>query len=160
VTKDDVHAPPPSKAATRKARRGNSTRSAGVVVVRRHPDAWRCLLLRSFRYWDFPKGLVEAGEEPLAAAIREVEEETRLADLAFRWGESFHETEPYSGGKVARYYVAESARGEVSLPVSPELGRAEHDEFRWLRFDAARALLVPRVQAALDWARKLVEPAS
>jgi 8-oxo-dGTP pyrophosphatase MutT (NUDIX family) len=132
-------------------------RSAGVVVVRRHPDGWRCLLLRSFRYWDFPKGLVEAGEAPLAAARREVEEETGLADLAFRWGESFHETAPYLGGKVARYYVAESARGEVRLPVSPELGRAEHNEFRWLRFDAARELLVPRVQAALDWARKLVE---
>ncbi len=133
-------------------------RSAGAVVVRRHPEGWRCLLLRSFRYWDFPKGIVEAGEAPLAAAIREVEEETELADLAFRWGESFHETAPYSGGKVARYYVAESARGEVRLPVSPELRRAEHDEFRWLNFDGARGLLVPRVQAALDWAHKLVAP--
>jgi len=143
VTKDHVSTP---------------RRSAGAVVVRRHPDGWRCLLLRSFRYWDFPKGIVEAGEAPLAAAIREVEEETELADLAFRWGESFHETAPYSGGKVARYYVAESERGAVRLPVSPELGRAEHEEFRWLDFDEARRLLVPRVQAALDWARKLIEP--
>jgi bis(5'-nucleosidyl)-tetraphosphatase len=143
VTKDHVSTP---------------RRSAGAVVVRRHPDGWHCLLLRSFRYWDFPKGVVEAGEAPLAAAIREVAEETELADLAFRWGESFLETAPYSSGKVARYYVAESARGAVRLPVSPELGRAEHDEFRWLRFDEARALLVPRVQAVLDWARKLVEP--
>lgn len=126
--------------------------------MRRHAGGWRCLLLRSFRYWDFPKGLVEAGETPLAAAIREVAEETELADLAFPWGESFHETSPYSGGKVARYYVAESAGGEVQLPVSPVLGRPEHDEFRWLRFDEARALLVPRVQAALDWARSVVEP--
>lgn len=128
--------------------------------MRRHPDdGWRCLLLRSFRYWDFPKGIVEAGEAPLAAAVREIEEETELTGLAFRWGESFHETAPYSGGKVARYYVAESARGEVRLPVNPELGRAEHDEFRWLRFDEARALLVPRVRAALDRARQAVEPA-
>jgi 8-oxo-dGTP pyrophosphatase MutT (NUDIX family) len=143
VTKDHVSTP---------------RRSAGAVVVRRHPDGWRCLVLRSFRYWDFPKGTVEAGEAPLAAAIREVEEETELTDLAFAWGESFHETRPYSGGKVARYYVAESARGEVRLPVNPELRRAEHDEFRWLRFDEARSLLVPRVQAALDWARDIVDP--
>jgi bis(5'-nucleosidyl)-tetraphosphatase len=127
--------------------------------VRRHPEGWRCLLLRSFGYWDFPKGVVEPGEEPLAAAIREVEEETGLADLEFRWGESYHETEPYSAGKVARYYVAESPRGDVRLPVNPELGRAEHDEFRWLRCDEARALLVPRVRAALDRARQAVEPA-
>jgi bis(5'-nucleosidyl)-tetraphosphatase len=124
--------------------------------VRRHPDGWRCLLLRAFRYWDFPKGRVEPGEDPLAAATREVEEETGLADLAFRWGEAFHETAPYSGGKVARYYVAESPRGEAKLPVSAELGRPEHDEFRWLPFAEARTLLVPRLQAVLDWALRIV----
>jgi bis(5'-nucleosidyl)-tetraphosphatase len=143
VTKDHLSAP---------------RRSAGAVVVRRHPDGWRCLLLRSFRYWDFPKGVVERGEAPLDAAIREVAEETGLTDLAFPWGESFHETPPYSGGKVARYYVAESARGTVHLEVSPELGRAEHEEFRWIRLGEAHRLLVPRVQAALDWARRLIEP--
>jgi bis(5'-nucleosidyl)-tetraphosphatase len=142
VTKSDVRRP---------------RRSAGIVVVRRHPDGWRYLVLRAFRYWDFPKGLVEADEDPLAAAIREVAEETTLTGLAFRWGEAFRETPPYSGGKVARYYVAESPRGAVTLPVSPELGRPEHDEYGWLTFDEARALLVPRVQAVLDWAREIVE---
>jgi len=114
-------------------------------------------VLRAFRYWDFPKGLVEAGEDPLAAAMREVAEETTLTGLAFRWGETFHETPPYSGGKVARYYVAESPHGEVALPLSPALGRPEHDEYRWLPFDEARGLLVPRVQAVADWARAIVE---
>ena len=135
-------------------------RSAGVVVVRRHSDGWRCLALRAFRFWDFPKGLVEPNEAPLAAAIREVAEETELTDLVFRWGEPFRETPRYAGGKVARYYVAESPRGEVRLPVSPGLGRPEHDEFRWLRWDDARALFVPRVQAVADWARHIVERAA
>ncbi|NIR58308.1 MAG: NUDIX hydrolase, partial [Gammaproteobacteria bacterium] len=32
--------------------------SAGVVVVRTDRDGPRYLLLRAYRYWDFPKGEV------------------------------------------------------------------------------------------------------
>jgi bis(5'-nucleosidyl)-tetraphosphatase len=55
----------------------------------------------------------------------------------------------------ARYYVAESPAGDVRLPVSPELGRPEHHEFRWLGYAAARAQLVPRLQRVLDWAAEV-----
>jgi bis(5'-nucleosidyl)-tetraphosphatase len=133
--------------------------SAGVVVVRQHGGAWRYLLLRAFRYWDFPKGAVEAGESPRAAAVREVAEEAGLAALEFRWGDVCCETEPYGRGKVARYYVADSPAGDVHLPVSPELGRPEHHEYRWLGYRAARVLLVPRVQRVLDWAESIVAAA-
>lgn len=132
------------------------TLSAGVVVARHAADKWLYLLLRAYNYWDFPKGQVEPGEDPLAAAIREVEEETTLTNLEFRWGSRFIETEPYGKNKIARYSVAESKIGEVSLPVSPELGHPEHDEYRWLDYDSARQLLVPRVQAILDWANNLI----
>ncbi len=124
--------------------------------MRRFGDEYRYLLLRAGHYWDFPKGMVEPGEDPLAAAIREVEEETTLTALDFRWGHAFTETEPYGKNKIARYYVAESADGEVYLPVSAELGKPEHDEFHWLEYDAARGLLVPRVLAVLDWAGKII----
>lgn len=124
--------------------------------MRRHDARWECLLLRAYAYWDFPKGLVAAGETPLAAAVREVAEETGITGLSFHWGEAFLETAPYSGGKVARYYVAEAPAGAVRLPVSPELGRPEHDEARWASFAAARRLLVPRVQAIAAWAERTV----
>jgi len=129
-----------------------------VVVVRRAADGWRYLMLRVYRTWDFPKGGVELGETPLQAAVREVAEETMLDDLSFSWGEHWCETAPYSGGKVARYYVAESPGQPVSLPVSAALGRPEHHEFRWLRYAEARRLLPERLLPVVDWARTLVEP--
>ena len=98
---------------------------------------------------------MEPGEEPLQAAIREVEEETSLTDLDFRWGHDFRETVPYGRGKVARYYLAETAGDEVALPVSPELGKPEHDEFRWVDYSGARRLLPARLQPILEWAEKM-----
>ena len=130
-----------------------STRlSAGVVVVRREGDDWLYLLLRAFNHWDFPKGMVEEGEEPLAAAIREVREESTIEDLDFAWGENSTQTGPYSGGKVARYYLAETRRSDVSLPINPMIGRAEHSEYRWVGFDEALELVSPRVKPVVRWA--------
>ncbi|HEV8333831.1 MAG TPA: NUDIX domain-containing protein [Steroidobacteraceae bacterium] len=130
-----------------------STRlSAGVVVVRSTPPGWRFLLLRAFNHWDFPKGMVEAGEEPLAAAIREVREETLIADLQFGWGEVYTETGPYSRGKVARYYIASTQTTAVTLTVIEALGRAEHNEFRWVDYEGASRLVSPRVQPIVEWA--------
>ena len=130
--------------------------SSGVVVVRFVDGHPRYLLLRSFRYWDFPKGGVESGETPLEAARREVLEEAGLSELDFRWGHGYTETTPYRDRKVARYYVAELVAGEPWLPVNPELGRPEHHEFRWFDYPHAHARLVPRLRAVLDWAHAIV----
>jgi 8-oxo-dGTP pyrophosphatase MutT (NUDIX family) len=127
--------------------------SAGVVVVHWDRDHYDYLLLRAYNYWDFPKGVVEADESPLEAAVREVEEETTLTELRFRWGDVYRETHPYNQGrKVARYYIAESPSTEVSLPTNPELGRPEHSEYRWVNHADAWTLLTLRVRAILEWA--------
>lgn len=129
-------------------------RAAGAVVFRRSDRGIRILLLRAYKNWDFPKGLVEPGENELAAAKREVEEETGLADLDYPFGDEFKETLPYSGNKVARYYLAETDAEKLALPVSPELGRPEHHEYRWVSFDEAEELLPPRLSIVLEWAKK------
>ena len=126
--------------------------SAGAVVVHETPDGARFLLLRAYRNWDFPKGLVEEGEEPLGAAIREVAEETGIEDLDFSWGQDYCETAPYAGNKVARYYLARTSTEHVTLPVSAELGRPEHHEFRWVDFSEALSLTVPRLHLVIAWA--------
>jgi 8-oxo-dGTP pyrophosphatase MutT (NUDIX family) len=125
--------------------------AAGMVIVRRVDGAWRWLILRAYRNWDFPKGEVEPGEDPLAAARREVAEETSLVSLVMSWGEDYCETAPYRG-KVARYYLVEAPTGEVSLPVSAELGRPEHHEFRWVDLEQAQALAPARLQPIMAWA--------
>lgn len=131
-------------------------RSAGVVVVREEGGAWRYLLLRAYGYWDFPKGELEPGEDPLAAAVREVAEETAIDDLRFPWGRVFADTPPYGGGKVARYYLGQTRHKVITLPVNPALGRPEHHEYRWLTYAAARQRLGRRVAAILDWAQEIV----
>jgi bis(5'-nucleosidyl)-tetraphosphatase len=134
----------------------NPRLSAGVVVVRQTAEGWRFLLLRAFNHWDFPKGMVEPGEEPLDAAKREVREESLIDDLEFRWGEPSTRTGPYSRGKVACYYIATTRTEEITLPVNPELGRPEHSEFRWVDFDEAVQLVSPRVRPVLRWAAQVM----
>ena len=129
-------------------------RAAGAVVFRRSEHGIRLLVLRAYKNWDFPKGMVEPGESELDAARREVEEETGLAGLEYPFGEESKETLPYSGNKVARYYLAQTDAEKIELPVSPELGRPEHHEYRWVSLEEAEDLLPPRLGIVLDWVKK------
>ena len=125
--------------------------SAGVVVARETADGARLLLLRAYKNWDFPKGRVEPGEDPLAAAIRETREEAGIDDLEFAWGYDYVETEPYAGGKIARYYVARTGAERIVLPVNPALGRPEHHEYRWVDLTEAFHLTGPRLRPVIAW---------
>ena len=121
--------------------RARDETSAGGVVFRMDAGQPLFLLIRdSYKNWGFPKGHIEAGEQPEAAAIREVHEETGLADLAIRgqidtidWffrfrGQLIH--------KVCHFYLMES----VDAPTSPQ--RAEGiTACRWTRFEEAQSLI-------------------
>ena len=114
--------------------------SAGGIVFRRNPSQpreVRFLLIRdSYGNWGFPKGHLEEGEAPAAAALRETGEETGLHDLVlhgpiriidwyFRFrGRFIH--------KFCHFFLFESAQGE---PV-PQ-GDEGITECRWLPLDQA-----------------------
>ena len=94
-------------------------RSAGGVVYRMDGGRALFLLIRdSYRNWGFPKGHLETEERPELAALREVQEETGLTDLALRgeietidWyfrfrGRLIH--------KVCHFYLMESATADTN----------------------------------------------
>ncbi len=132
--------------------------SSGIAVVRwdNASEAYIYLLLRAYQYWDFPKGMVEKGEMAIDAAKREVEEETTINQLEFSWGKAYQETGPYRGGKVARYYIAETQQEKVELLINPEIGEPEHQEYQWASYSQAKEIVSPRVASVLDWVERVV----
>jgi 8-oxo-dGTP pyrophosphatase MutT (NUDIX family) len=57
-------------------------RSAGVVVYTQADGGPRRYLLLDYgKYWDFPKGHLEPGEDDRTAALRELVEETGITDV-------------------------------------------------------------------------------
>jgi 8-oxo-dGTP pyrophosphatase MutT (NUDIX family) len=131
--------------------------SAGVIPVRFTPEGPRFLLLRAYNYWDFPKGVVDRDEDPLAAALRELQEETSLTGAELKWGTDFRETPPYAKGKVARYYLAEVQTDTVNMLPNPLTNFVEHQEYRWVSYDDARKLVAERVRLILEWAHEKIQ---
>ncbi|MFH8872159.1 NUDIX hydrolase [Streptomyces griseus] len=125
--------------------------AAGCVLWRRAPDGRGievCLVHRP-RYddWSFPKGKLKRGEEPLAAAVREVLEETGHHCAP---GEPLPTSRyPVDGRpKEVSYWAAEATGGSFTA-------NAEVDRILWLAPDAARVRLtqprdVRQLTALLD----------
>lgn len=131
--------------------------SAGIIPVRRDNQKWNFLFLRAYRNWDFPKGIVEEGEDPLETAKRELREETGITDHCFRWGRIYCETAPYSGGKkVARYYIAEISTSDVVFSINPEIGKPEHHEYRWVPYKELKKLSPARLEGVIEWANEIL----
>jgi bis(5'-nucleosidyl)-tetraphosphatase len=130
--------------------------SCGIVLGRATDEGWVTLMLRAYHHWDFPKGIQEAGEDPMQTALRELDEETGIDELAFDWGDRSISTGPYSRGKTAQYFVATTKMENVLMGISPETGEPEHHEWRWVSFDEAHDMSAPRVRAVVQWARQII----
>ncbi len=135
-----------SRGGDRGRARARRETSAGGVVFRMAPgpdgsaQALFLLIRDSYRNWGFPKGHLERGELPEAAAMREVEEETGLHGLQLRgpietidWyfrfrGRLIH--------KICYFYLMETTQSETS----PQ--RAEGiTACRWTPFEEAHAMI-------------------
>jgi bis(5'-nucleosidyl)-tetraphosphatase len=121
-------------------------RSAGIIVFRR--DSAECLFLLILSrltkrpLWEFPKGGVDEGETVRAAALRELFEETGIAESEVTLLPEFEKTEDYrftSGSSERRslihkqvtYFLAETNKSEITLSAK------ESSEFAWLTLPEA-----------------------
>ena len=130
--------------------------SAGVAIVDLNledPTAEATVLcVRAYANWDFPKGQLEKGESHIQAAIREVHEEVSLqhgADYIVS-GKAAGSTTYGKGSrqKTATYYIGQRMSDTVPfLPVNPELGKPENDEYRWVPLSGLHDLMPGRLQS-------------
>ena len=93
--------------------------SAGVIVFRNRPQP-EYLLLDYGSHWDFPKGHIEEGEDPVTTARRELREETGIQDARFVSGYMERMRYVYRRAgeqmrKVVIYFLAETSVGAVTL---------------------------------------------
>lgn len=128
----------PPKSRDRKPR--DETSAGGVVFRNEGAEPVYLLIRDSYQNWGFPKGHVEEGEQPDAAALREVSEETGLARLEIRapvdtidWHFRFRGRLIH---KVCHFYLME-AQDSRTKPQRAEGITA----CRWARYDAAAKLL-------------------
>ena len=141
--------------------------SAGILLFRQRDGETKVLLIKpggpfwrnkNAGAWMIPKGLVEPGEAPAEAALREFEEETgtRLAAIPFRLA-----TVRQAGGKVVEAFALEGDldpaaihSNDFELEWPPRSGRMQRfpevAEARWMPLAEARELMLPSQLPLLD----------
>ena len=129
--------------------------AAGAVVWRPSADGSGAdvLLIHRPRYddWSFPKGKLDPGEHPVAAAVREVAEET---GVRIRLGAPLPEQEYATAAgltKRVRYWTARPVDAGGDSGAASRTPDAEVDQVAWVDQQQARARLsYPRDVALLD----------
>lgn len=131
--------------------------SAGGVIYRWRGAVPYILLIRdAYQHWGFPKGHLERGETPDAAALREVGEETGLGDLVL--GPQLQTIDWYFRArgalihKFCHFFLIESPTGDAVpqreegitaccwVPLPEALERISYDNAREVLRSAALAL--------------------
>lgn len=130
--------------------------STGIAVIDWNGKEPSVLCVRAYSNWDFPKGKVDPGETLVQAAVRELEEETGI--LVGRDAELSGVSAPsvtYGKGKNAKtatYFLADRVSDtEPHLPISPELGRPENDEYRWVPVSGLASIMPPRLMPVVKY---------
>ncbi|MEP7046585.1 MAG: NUDIX domain-containing protein [Ilumatobacteraceae bacterium] len=119
---------------------------AGVVIVVRHPDLSQILAFERADVagtWQLPQGGLERGEEPIAAAWRELLEETGLCEadvvarveypewVAYEWPDDVIREQGHDGkrrGQVQKWFLFDALRADIT----PAPDGSEFVAWRWV----------------------------
>ena len=150
-------APPPLEAHERERKAEEAAvKAAGCVIWRSGPMGPEWLLVHRPRYddWSFAKGKLDAGEDWLDAAVREVEEETGFTgDVGTRLDDVRY-NDNKGRDKVVKYWTMQVTGGDF-------VPNDEVDEITWLDIDEARRVLTYAYDIELlEKARRVVEAGS
>ncbi|MDI6719928.1 MAG: NUDIX domain-containing protein [Methanomicrobiales archaeon] len=112
-------------------------RSYGAVVVRNADGRLYLLLQYEAGHWDLVKGHAKRGESGEEAAVRELREETGIADARFVPGfreeiNYFFRARGRTVYKEVVYFLMETDQADVVLSF-------EHIGYKWLPYDKALA---------------------
>jgi len=115
--------------------------AAGCVVWRPGGDEPEVLVVHRPRWddWSFPKGKLDPDEEPIAAAVREVAEETGLRVRVGPRLRDDHYTISSGQPKTVSYWVARAPRSADDI--TGYQTNAEIDGVAWISLSDARARL-------------------
>jgi 8-oxo-dGTP pyrophosphatase MutT (NUDIX family) len=111
-------------------------KSSGAVIFRDTPEGIVFLLLHyPSGHWDFVKGKMEKGENPLDTVIREAKEETGISDLNFVEGfeENIEYDFQFEGELIHKkvvFYLAKTNTEKITIS-------HEHLDFVWLDYKSA-----------------------
>jgi ADP-ribose pyrophosphatase len=150
VTQDEVIEPSGARV------RRDTVRHSGSVVIMaidRSGREPRVLLVRQYRYpvdsflWELPAGRVDEGENPLAAAKRELIEETGYRAKKWKKALTFYSSPGFLDERMWLYLAEDLERGEA---------QPEEDEFISKRFVPLSAALKQVQKGGIQDAKTIV----
>ena len=112
-------------------------KSCGAVVFHRGKDGIKLLLVRNCngKYWSFPKGHMEVGENEHQTALREVYEETGLRVKIYSGYRQVSDYSPFANiKKRVVFFLAETDSDRVKIQ------RSEIESYVWASFEQAKRM--------------------
>lgn len=79
--------------------------------------------------WEFPKGGIEEGEDPVKAVAREILEETRLTK--FKIIQQFEDKREFSSDEGETSLTVFLVQASMNIPII--VNKQEHDSFLWAK---------------------------
>lgn len=112
-------------------------KSCGAIVFHRFRDGIKVLLVKNHngKYWSFPKGHMEKGENEHQTAAREIKEETGLSVCFYDNYRQISDYVPF--GKIKKrvvFFLAEAKYANVRIQ------KSEIDLYTWVTFDEAQRM--------------------